>query len=252
MRAIELDPKLAAAHSARAATLLLLDRKPAEAKHAWKTALQLDPTYAYAWHGLSVFGCFVWPDWPEALNAIEQAHRLEPLSAAIACDIGFVLYATGRYQEGIEQCRAALDMHPTFSRTYVCLARCEAALSMYERAVETCERGRPLFTGRAFLGQLLATQAFAYGCMGMQDQATKVLRGLEATFAGQFLARMDLAVVHTGLGDTETALDLLQRANDDHEFWAISIPTDPLLRTLHGHPRFRDIASSVFLEPASR
>jgi serine/threonine-protein kinase len=252
MRAIELDPNLAAAHSARAATLLLLDRKPAEAKHAWKAALELDPTYAYAWHGLAVFGCFVWPDWPEALTSIKQAHRLEPLSAAIACDIGFVLYATGRYEEGIEQCRAALDMHPTFARTYVCLARCQAALGVYDGAVETCNRGRPLFTGRAFLGQLLATQAFAYGCMGMPEQATDVLRSLQATFAGHFLACMDMALVHTGLGNTDAALDLLQRANEDHEFWAISIPTDPLLRRLHDHPRFRDIASSVFVEPTGR
>ena len=252
MRAIELDPKLAAAHSARAATLLLHDRKPSEAKHAWQTALELDPTYAYAWHGLSVFGCFVWPDWPEALTSIEQAHRLEPLSAAIACDIGFVLYARGRYQEAIDQCRTALDMHPTFARTYVCLARSQAALGMYEDAVDTCDRGRPLFSGRAFLGQLLATHAFAYGCMGMPEKATQVLRCLEEAFAGHFLACMDLALIHTGLGNTDTALDLLERANDDHEFWAIAIPTDPLLRRLHHHPRFRDIASSVFAEATRR
>jgi hypothetical protein len=88
--------------------------------------------------------------------------------------------------------------------------------------------------------------------MGMQEQAKEVLRDLEATFAGHFLACMDLALVQTGLGNTDAALDLLQRANEDHEFWAISIPTDPLLRKLHDHPRFRNIASSVFLEPASR
>ena len=53
--------------------------------------LQLDPNYAYAWHGVSVFGSFVWRRLDEALAAIEQARRLEPLSAPIACDVGFTL-----------------------------------------------------------------------------------------------------------------------------------------------------------------
>jgi serine/threonine-protein kinase len=252
-RAVSLDPKLAAAHSALASTLLLYERKPREAERAWKEALKLDPFYAYAWHGYSVFGSFVWPGSPDSLACIRQAQRLEPLSAPIACDVGFTLYAAGQFEEAIEACHAAIDLHPAFSRTYVCLARCRAALGDFEAAVQSCIRGRPLFTGRAFLGQLLATQAFSYACLGRVDEALAILRELEEDAAEHFVASMDRAVIYTGLGHTERAIDLLERANDEREFWAIAIPAEPLLRPLHREPRFQALASRVFnVVPASR
>jgi TolB-like protein len=246
MRAIALDPKLAAGHSAVAATLLLRDRKPAEAEQAWKTALELDPSYAYAWHGFSVFGCFVSPGSVKVIAGIEQARKLEPLSAPIACDLAVISYLGGQYEKAIEQAGEALDLHPAFSRTYVFLARAQAAMSNFVAAVETCLRGRPLFTGRAFLGQLLATLGYCYGRMGRAEEAMRIVRELEDAAPGHFVSAMDLALIHTGAGDIARALDLLERANDEHEFWAIAIPTEPLFQSLRTEPRFRNLAARVF------
>ena len=244
--AVRLDPELAAAHSALAASLLFYDRKPQEAQTAWKHALQLDPTYAYAWHGVSVFGSFVWRRLDEALAAIEQARLLEPLSAPIACDVGFTLYANGRYEDAIRACHAAMDLHPSFSRTYVPLARAHAALGQYGLSVDTCAQGRPLFTGRAFLGQLLATQAYSYARLGRKDDALRILHELEQDSAEHFVALIDMAVIHTGLGNAGLAIDLLERANAAGEHWSVSIPTEPLLHSLHSESRFRDLATRIF------
>jgi serine/threonine-protein kinase len=250
VEAVRLDPGLAAAHSARAVTLLFYDRKPQEAERAWKQALRLDPNYAYAWHGLAVFGSFVWRRLEEALTAIGEARRLEPLSAPIACDVGFTLYANGEYEEAIKACHAAMDLHPSFSRTYVCLARAHAALGHYEASVETCILGRPLFTGRAFLGQLLATQAFSYGRLGRSDDALSILHELERDSAEHFVALMDMAVIYTGMGNAALAIDSLERANAAGEYWCIATPTEPLLHSLHSEPRFRDLAARIF-EPVT-
>jgi serine/threonine-protein kinase len=248
--AVRLDPELAAAHSALAATLLFYDRRPQEAEREWKHALRLDPNYAYAWHGFSVFGCFVWPGSDEAQSAIYKARRLEPLSAPIACDVGFTLYCNGQYEEAIEACQAAIDLHPLFSRTYVCLARTHAAAGRYTASVEACIQGRPLFTGRAFLGQLLATQAYSYGRLGRNEEALRILHELERDANEHFVALMDLAVIHTGLGNANAAIDLLEHANDAREFWSIAIPTEPLLHSLRTEARFRDLAARVF-EPVA-
>jgi serine/threonine-protein kinase len=245
-RAVQLDPNLAAARSALATTLLFFDRNPAAAQREWRQALQLDPQYAYAWHGFSVFGCFVTPRAADAPAAIYEARRLEPLSAAIACDVGFTLYATERFQEAITACHEAIDLHPSFSRTYVCLARCHAALGQYDAAIETCVKGRPLFTGRAFLGQLLATHAWSCARAGRTAEAHAILRQLEADCRDHFVAKFDLAVIHAGLGHSAMALKLLEQAAEDREVWAISIPVEPLLHCLHTEPRFRDLATRIF------
>ena len=244
--AITLDPKLPAAYNAIAATLLMRDRKPADAEHAWRTALELDPTYAYAWHGFGVFGCVMRPSSSEALSAMEEAYRLEPLSPAIACDMGVPLYYAGEYGRAIEYCLSAIDMHPSFSRTYVFLARCQAALGRFEAAVETGLRSRALFTGRAFLGQLLATLGFAYGRMGRLEEAYGVIRELQEMRAQHFVSRFDEAVIYTGMGDAPAALSHLERANDDQEFWAVRIPTEPLLADLRTDSRFQELARRIF------
>ena len=179
-----------------------------------------------------------------------QARRLEPLSAPIACDVGFTLYVNGEYEEAIQACHAAMDLHPSFSRTYVCLARAHAALGQYAASVETCIQGRPLFTGRAFLGQLLATQAYSYGRLGRSDEALSILHELERDSAEHFVALMDMAIIHTGMGNAALAIDLLERANAAGEYWSIAIPTEPLLHSLHSEPRFRDLAARIF-EPVT-
>ncbi|HYO84720.1 MAG TPA: tetratricopeptide repeat protein [Bryobacteraceae bacterium] len=245
-RAIGLDPKLPAAYNGIAATLLMRDRKPAEAEQAWRTALELDPTYAYAWHGFGVFGCVMRPSSSEALAAMQEAYRLEPLSPAIACDLGVPLYYAGEYDRAIDYCLSAIDMHPSFSRTYVFLARCQAALGRFEAAVETCVRSRPLFTGRAFLGQLLATLGFTYGRMGRLEEAYGVIRELQDMRGQHFVSRCDEALIYTGMGDASAALSCLERANDDQEFWAVRIPTEPLLASLRTEARFRELTRLIF------
>jgi serine/threonine-protein kinase len=244
MRAIALDPRLASAHAALGPPLLMHDRDVRRAEQAWRTALDLDPNYAYAWHGFGIFFSFVSPRSREPLACMEQAHRLEPLSAPIACDLAATHYVAGRYDKAIEQSLVALDLHPAFSRTYVMLARAQAAIGAYEEAVATCVKARPLFPGRAFLGQLLATLGHCYGRTGRIADAKAIIAELEA--AQHFVARIDLALIHAGLGDLSRALDLLERANEEQEFWAIAIPTEPLFRPLHGEARFRALADQIF------
>src|SRR5262249_26430888 len=155
-------------------------------------------------------------------------------------------YVAGRYDKAIEQSLAAIDLHPTFSRTYVFLARAQAALGAYQEAIATCVRARPLFTGRAFLGQLLATLGYCYGKIDQASDAIAIIGELKAPPAAHFVAKMDLALIYTGLRDFGRAIDLLEEANEEREFWAISIPTEPLFEKLHQEPRFRSLAKQIF------
>jgi hypothetical protein len=71
---------------------------------------------------------------------------------------------------------------------------------------------------------LLATLGYCYGKTGRSAEAKRIIAELGALATHHFVARMDLALIHTGLSDVSGALDLLERANEEHEFWAAAIP----------------------------
>ena len=149
------------------------------AEREWKLALEIDPNYAHAWQHLAIFYNLLFlRDVEKALAAHRHAERLEPLAPAIACDFGFIFYWARRYAEAIEASRRALDLHPSFARTYVPLARAHAALHHYGEAIEICLQARPLFHGRAFLGHLLATLGYCYGLSGRPMEAAAVIEEL--------------------------------------------------------------------------
>jgi hypothetical protein len=77
-----------------------------------------------------------------------------------------------------------------------------------------------------------------------------ILQGLERDSAKHYVALMDLAVIQTGIGNAALAIALLERATAAGEYWSISIPTEPLLHSLHDEPRFRNLAARLF-EPVT-
>jgi tetratricopeptide (TPR) repeat protein len=145
-------------------------------RHIWRRA---DRRLAGQSGPLNLLNLRAIGEWPaiagNTLAAQRQAERLEPLAPAIACDFGFIFYWARRYKEAIEASRRALDLHPSFARTYVPLARAHAALRHYDEAIEICLEARPLFHGRAFLGHLLATLGYCYGLSGRPMESAAVI-----------------------------------------------------------------------------
>lgn len=238
--ALSLDPELAPAHSALATILATFDRDPEQGEPAWERALALDPNYAYAWHSLAVFGYALGHlgTTDQALAALRKAERLEPLSAAIACDFGFLFYFARRYAEAVEASQRALDLHPFFCRTYIPLSRAYAAQGHYDRAIQICLEARPLFRGRAYLGQLLATLGHSYGRIGQYDKAAEVLADLRQLSLGHYVCACDIAAIQAGMGRFDDAMESLRMAVEQRAFWLIALPADALFDPLRADPRF--------------
>jgi tetratricopeptide (TPR) repeat protein len=182
----------------------------------------------------------------DALAALRQAERLEPLSAAIACDFGFIFYWTRRYAEAIDACHRALDLHPTFARTYVPLARAHAARGHYKEAVEICLEARLLFRGRAFLGQLLATLGYCYGRSGRLAEAETVLDELRQIGREHYVSAYDIATIYAGIGNHEQAMDSLRTAAEEHAFWLIALPKEPLFDSMRGTRQFESLCNGIW------
>ncbi len=244
LTALTLDARLAGAHCALGSVLMSFDWNFEAAQREWRLALEIDPNHAYAWHSLAVFGSMQRCT-EDALAAMRQAQRLEPLSAPIANDFGFVYYSGRRYQEAVEACRKAIDLHPSFYRTYVNLGRTQAALGSYEQAIRTCLAARPLLTGRAFLGHLMATLGYSYGRLGRQTEALAVIAELEEMGQRHYVSRYDVALIQTGQGRLENAMQSLEEAFHQRAFWLMDLPCEPLFDDLRADPRFTAMCEAV-------
>jgi Tfp pilus assembly protein PilF len=80
--------------------------------------------------------------------------------------------------------------------------------------------------------------AYAYASAGKQSAARTVLKELDARRKSEYLAEYLLALPYVALGETETALRLLEQAFDKRVEEMYLINVDPALRPLHSHPRF--------------
>ena len=232
LTAVAIDPGLASAWSALAAVTALYDRKFESAEEHWRKALESDGAYATAHHWFAAFGLLPMQRMDRALDEIREAERLDPLSAPIANDVGFVLYWSRRFEDAIEQCRKTIALHPGFYRGYILLARAYAAQGRYREAVDTGLKVREQSEGVSFLPHLLGTLGFAYASSGNAEAAQEVLGELRQLETRCAVTAHERAVVATALGDWDTAIRELKTAYQQRTGWAVWVPLEPLFDAL--------------------
>jgi tetratricopeptide (TPR) repeat protein len=114
LKALQLDEKLAEAHTALGWLLCTSDFNIAASISEFQRAIALNPNYATAhhWYGngpLLALGRF-----DDAIAEGRRAIELDPLSPIINADLGQDLYSARRYDEAIAQLRKTLEIDPTF------------------------------------------------------------------------------------------------------------------------------------------
>ena len=114
LKALQLDDKLAEAHTGLAFVLCMGDHDIAGSISEFQRAIALNPNYATAhqWYGylpLTASGRF-----DEALAEGKRSIELDPLSPIINTNLGTTLLYSRRYDEAIAQLRKTLEIDPTF------------------------------------------------------------------------------------------------------------------------------------------
>jgi tetratricopeptide (TPR) repeat protein len=110
-RAIELNPNLASAHTAKAFALYYRDWDIAGSDAEFREALALDPNSAQAhqWYA-STLQCR--SEGAEALRQIDEAVRLDPTSPAIAADAALFQADFGEFRSGVKALREIEQTQP--------------------------------------------------------------------------------------------------------------------------------------------
>ena len=241
--ALQLDPDLGEAHTPLAAALWLYDWQWPEAQTEFKRSLELNPTYPTAnhWHAefMMTMGRHV-----EAIAAMKNSQELDPLSLIINVAIGWTSYMGRRNDEAIEQLLRTTELDPNYPVTYWILGQLYRNAGRYELAITAGEKAVNLSGGSPLMRAALA---HTYGKSGREKEALQVLDDLTELARHIYVAPHFMAGIHIGLGESDRAIEYLEKSYEEHSHWLIYLHLDPSMDNLRKNPRFQDLLSRVGL-----
>jgi serine/threonine protein kinase/tetratricopeptide (TPR) repeat protein len=245
-RALQLDETLAEAHASLGMVRYSFNWDWAGAEREFRRAIELNPNYgtAHHWYAylLMLLGRF-----DEALAALARARELDPLSLIINATSGFILFCARRYDDAIAHCERALATSANFSPSHYFLGLACEQKGLHERAIAAFQTSLRLAGGASHIDA--AALAHATALAGRADEARRIGDELARRGQTRYVPPFCLALIALGLGDTRGALEILDRACQERDFYLIYLKVDPRLDPLRGDPHFADLLGRVGLAP---
>ena len=232
-RVMSLDPSLADAHFSLGMIALWHDWDWETAETEFKTALTQRPHQAETHIFLSQVSA-VRGDFDASIEEARRAAALDPVSPLINAMAAWPYYVAGRYADALEQCGKALEIDPGFPVALWISALTNMELGRCERAIDAAGKGVVLSQRSTFL---VSTLGCAQARAGNREEAHKALTELRQRAASGYVAPFHCAVIHACLGETDQAIDELERSFADRTPNLVTIATLPILREVRDLPR---------------
>jgi adenylate cyclase len=133
MKALALDSTLAEAHAALGYIKFRVDWDWAGAEKELKRAIELKPGYATAheWYAL-LLGVRVKLD--QALNEMQTAYNLDPLSASVSNGLARVYHFRDEEKKAIDQIRKTIELEPGYAEAHFTLGMSSIRLKDFKTA----------------------------------------------------------------------------------------------------------------------
>lgn len=242
-RALELDDNLAEAHTAMAFVHYQGDWNWEEAEREFRRAIELNGNYALAhqWYSnlLASVGRF-----DEAIEEAKRAQTLEPFNLIASAQIGWISFLARRPDDAIREARSILKLDPGFFAAHRYLALGLESKGLFNDAVEEYERVVSLSRGSILIK---AEMGHTYAVAGRRKEAQAILDELAELSKTRHVSPYLPAMVYTGLGDVEKAVQELTRAYTERAERLVYIAADPRFDRLRSDPRFLDLIRKIGL-----
>jgi TolB-like protein/Tfp pilus assembly protein PilF len=237
VRALEIEPDLAEAHTSMAYVHQFYEWNWAAAEAAYERAIELDPAYATAhqWYAeyLSAMGRV-----DEALEAIHRAAEIDPLSLIINSVEANILYLGRRYDRAIDQALKVIDMDRNFPEVYEYLKRAYDQKGDYASAIAARQKRRQILGLDAVMTPALQAATSAATAREYWESRLQQER-VEAQLEG--VRPWEFAELHAQAGEAARALDWLEQACREPDFMMMYINVAPNLDPLRREPRFQKL-----------
>ena len=233
-RALQLDPQLAAGHTAVGYATLHFDWNADRACAEFDQAIALNPAWvdAHHWHSHALCAA---ARFPESLDACRRIVELDPLNPLMHAHVAWHHYMARDYAAALSQGEQVMRMEPSFHWGYFFAGWALERLGRRAEAVATlreagrCSSNNPVMM--AGLGHGLAANA-------ERRDALRVIRDLERLRGDKGLFGYEIAVIHAALGDHDAAFTWLARAVRERSGWIAYLRVDPRLDLLRNDQRY--------------
>lgn len=246
-RALELNPNLDVVHDALG-RLYITTGQLLDAEKSFKQAIEINPASSEAYTGLGeVYSAMNRPG--EAEENLRQAIGLHPGDWSAYNELGNFLYYQGRYLEAAQQYRYVVglnypnsDAHSNLGTAYMMAGEFATALSAFEESLEIGSRANTYtnlgllhyylgqfeeavtnhsmaveiepndYLARSNLGDALWISGDREAAREAYESALTMASEIFAVNPNDPFTMMDLAWLHAMLGDSDEALELMERA----------------------------------------
>ncbi len=286
-RAIALDPSFPQPYLGLADLLLasagfgiMRPRAAArEGRAAIKRALELDDSIGEAYALSGAFRAVMDFDWEGAAADFARALALAPASERVhRLRARYYLVPTLRLEEAVQELERALESDPLSPVAHVDLvrvlhwarqfdraqARNEAALELWPhspvvrwiwgatlyfqgRIEEAVEQWQDVTRRGAATPSAISPIGMALGQLGRKVEARAWLAKLETVARDGYVPSLDRAKIYAGLGETDTALEWVRRAIEQHEPEILELPSKAIWDGLRDDPRFAELLRTMNL-----
>jgi DNA-binding winged helix-turn-helix (wHTH) protein/tetratricopeptide (TPR) repeat protein len=240
LRAIELDPKLAAGHSALGTVMMYYDFDYSAAEKQFIEARTADERYARLWYGYGLLRAFQGRT-DEALDYIGRARELEPMTLLYTAGYANLLFYTRQYAEAIEYVRPVLASQPRFDQLRSVLIRALIETGDVKGALEQL----PL---RYSEMPMLSDDGLAYARAGRREDAIRQLERLERHKRKGYGVSYEIAIIHAALGQTNEACVALRDALTDHSPTLSWLQLDPRMEPMRKVSCYSEVTRRLYKE----
>ena len=241
LKALDLDPALAEAHSAHAFVCWIHDRDWEAAERGFERAIELNPDYAPAHQWYSYLLSSVQRH-DEAMASMERAQSLDPLSPMMSIVGAFISYNARRVDRALEQAQRALRIDPRHFMAHDIFAWAYSQKKMHAEAITSAEKALALAPGDPVA---LWTMALTLASAGRHADARTSLQQLSDLAESRYISAYYIAVIHAVLGDRAAALEWLERGFENCDSWMVWIAVEPRLDDLRSEPRFKRLKQGM-------
>jgi serine/threonine-protein kinase len=246
-RALQLDDRLAEAHASLAA-VKNCEWDYAAAERGYRRAIELDSSYATAFHWLGLWCHATQGRAAAARECLEQAIELDPLSPPIIADAGMARAFEEQFDGAEMYFRRALELDPHFHRPFWFLGLSFGWSGDYGAAESALMRGLESCPGAAFRSRLLGALGYVYGRWGKQDRVDQVKHQLDEMRQRSYVPSFEAAQIEMGVGNLEGALALLEHGVANRDSYAVFLKAWLTFKPLRGEPAFRRLLARIGLD----
>ena len=238
-KALALDPALAEAHVAQGWIRLWHDWDWPASEASFRRAIELNPSLPNAHFGYANLLKHTGRD-AESARQAKQALALDPLSPVINAIGGWFLPDP---QQALER---SLELDPEYWLALLLRGAGRVGAGDVAAGLADLEQARRICGN---CSHALTTLGAVKARIGDVDAARALLRGMEARDREGYWPASSLATLHNALGETDAALDLLERAYRERDvrmsFLVIDMPSR--WNNLRTQPRFRALMERMKL-----